>query len=716
MGVFLVTGILGMSMILSIRLLTLFGIGITLIAVILRGSFKLITNAIDFIKDKVISIDNIAMFSWIAYIFYLFKTGFICFFGPIVSGDALYFWISMAKVFVNTNAIPIQDPYHLWTYSGEPLSSGLFAWGYFILGSTELEVFRGISFLFFIFIPLIVRLLAIEAGFSGQAPNISMAIIIFMPITDYMLYIYSFYPDSFAVVFIFITIILFRRAFRTGKRKIAFIGGLAWSLTILSKYPMGLLLAIYLLLEIIGMMGTTKNRRILAILLSIGTLGTMLYAANVIWSYLNFFSLCLVTAISIAILVLRFGIPCEKHYNITPKLLLAFLLGTGLALVWGIRDLLIGASLFGVDFLRLSQPSPEATETSTLLSQIYPPESITLRYNPITPIGFLIHPLVDGTFFVLSIVILIYLARHKRGNILFSMILFWYLGYITVLGYFLSGRHILPTAFILAPLLGIGIIEYSNSLLPKRRARVAKAMLVILFVLTSIIQMITVNMYLQIIGVNDNFELLLIPYTTNFSLFRVPDIVIRVVGLSIVFAIVFVIGISRRGCPLVYRLASMNRTKMICTSIIVSLVLPIPIVMSAYYTTKGNLFQYDYIGSWNRGDFELGRHLKDMVHSDEIILSYGDVVLSYMEFRIVDLYHLGLSYIAEVINETNITKIRNILLMKNIHYLVLPTNDSYLYESYARFVSFLSFTEDLTQIENVSLVMVFARWRVYCLI
>jgi hypothetical protein len=118
-------------------------------------------------------------------------------------------------------------------------------------------------------------------------------------------------------------------------------------------------------------------------------------------------------------------------------------------------------------------------------------------------------------------------------------------------------------------------------------------------------------------------------------------------------------------------------------------------------------------GSWNRGDFILAETLRGVVSEEDIILTFGDVVLSYKEFRVVDLYHGGLYYLPDLLDTTNVTEIHRMVWNAGIRYLVLPMNTSYLFPGYSRFVSHVPFPEDLANSDHSVFLFELARWRVY---
>ncbi len=658
----------------------------------------------------------LAVFSSLSFFFYSCKAIFTCLLGPIVSGDALYFWISMGKVFFNLNNIPVFDPYHLWNYSAEPLSSSLYSWGFFFAGTADLEVFRGISVLFFLALPVLSYEITKTWSGSDRAAQITMVISCFMPILDYMVTIYSFYADAMAVLFACLASLVMRKAIWDRSSKHAFLAGLSVAMSILSKYHIGLLAAFVIVIQLLYFLDRPKGGYAVRGALTLAFALVMIAAGNVMWSFgSSVMALIVLGILAAATAWARSGDSDEtpRDWRSLTSILVSLIVGASASLVWGVRTLLQGAAMFGIPFLRLFPVSPEASEVADVISQFTQTVTTAERFTSLSLIGFVFHPLMNGFFSLAILAILVSAARRTRVKSLLWVLLIWYIGYLSVMGYYPSGRHLLPTAVFLGPLLSISLDELAadgrslwSSLNP--------ILVVVLFATTSLFQMVTSSLAWMDLGFPSIgfVSMVGIPYTTSFGLLTTPELVQRTAVVALVVALLLVssLFVGRRYD---FGKRATNPQVFLFFALILSSTLVIPTAMHAFSVTSGNMLNYDYSGSWNKGDILLADAMADLVDEDEVILAYGDIMLAYRGFRVLDLYHSGLYAVPSLASSENLTLIYLTLWSLGVRFVVLPSNDSYLASSYWVFVSHVSFPELLVSANATVFLMEMSRWRIY---
>jgi len=656
-------------------------------------------------------------FSCLCFIMYSVKSVFTCLMGPIISGDALYLWLSMGKVFFRLDYIPSFDPYHLWKYTAEPASSILFSWGYFFVGSTDLEVFRGIQAVYFLAIPLLAWEAARVWGGSEQSSQVALILTCFIPIMDQMVFTYSFYADPIAVFFAILSVILARVTIQNQSPFMGLLCGLSLSLTLMSKYGLGLLAVVGVAIQMLSLLGYSSRTRILQLAITGVVVALMVVLGNMLWSFLlNPIALVVLVPIALVFLWIRFNDTVEVAYHIRLELKIvgALAVGVGTSMIWGLRALLQGGGLFGVSFLRILPLSPDYVAVAELLNQIFPLSTADERFSILIPVGFVFHPLTNGIFSIVAFVLLVRAFRDRTALPALWNLLFWYLGYVIILGYMPSGRHMLACGVILASAVGVASSTYSNQ--SSRLFRVGTWTLVYMFAATSFLQMATVGLVIGDLGLTGNWLVSAATVSPGvpFGLSSSPDLVLRMGILAVLAAVCTLI------LPVIWRYISRARFKGAQTSLILSLVISsavlLPVVVHAMDVSAGDLFSYDYRGSWNQGDILLADYLGGVVSPDDIILAYGDVMLSYAGFRVVDLYHAGLYMMPSLLESTNVSEISQVLLSLGVRIMVLPDNESYLYAGYSRFISCVPFPEIIAESESAMLITHEYGWRVYQLL
>ena len=464
----------------------------------------------------------LGLFASLSLFFYSMRVSITCLLGPIVSGDALYFWLSMGKVFFKLDRIPYFDPYHFWRYSAEPLTPALYSWGYFFTNSTEHEVFRGISLVFFIALPLLSYELVRTWNGNIIARQFALVIACSAPIFDYMITIYSFYADTAAVVFVGLAILSIRKSITTGKASYGLLSGLSLALAILSKYPFGLIGGVIVAIELLWFLNKSNGAKITTALLTTILVLSTIIAGNQVWSFAsNMTSLVVLGILSCFIIWTRSIDEIETPFNWRTKvgILGSFLAGVSVSLVWGIRTLLQGAALFGIPFIRLVPVSSEDSSVASILNEFFGVASTSDKFTPLTLIEFVFNPLMNGFFSIVVLLVVFFAVRKKIGLSLIWILLFWYIGYLSIMGYYSSGRHLLMCAMFLGPFLGVALTGLKSDK-TSLWSRLNLSLVAVLFSLSSLFQFVTsslawADLGLPLTGIPNLFG---IPYTTSFGL------------------------------------------------------------------------------------------------------------------------------------------------------------------------------------------------------
>ncbi len=674
--------------------------------------------AIASFMEEIHSTSPLPKMAIICYSIYSIKVSFQCFFGPIISGDAFSFWISMSKVFFNMNAIPEYDPYHFVRYSAEPLIPALYSWGFFILGSTELEVFRGVSVLFFMFIPLVAYEFAMTFLDNRESAYMAAILITFLPILDYMIFLYSFYADMASVSYALISLLFLKKAMQKRCMQSSLLSGIALALCILSKYGIGLLTGFAIAIEILICMDRSYRVKILSTTLIGLLLIIMAFAADTIWKFSgNIFSLFTLLILVCAIVLLAFNADSLGIGGFVKlKFLFYLVLGFIPAIVWATRCALIGAAPFGIVFLRVIPPDEGQVFVSRIIALVNPLSSSANRFTLLSPIGFIFHPLVNG---FLSTVMLIRLNYSSNGKSVIRHMLFYYLGYITIMGYFPSGRHMLMASILLMVCIS-GARNINQCSAKGIKSLIMPSFAFIgMFAIFSLFQLLTLSVILSMYDLQDvAFQYTpFIPHTFEFGWATTPELVIKLgVGSLIVLLLSTIIAFNARGGPRFVKMGS-NSKKQLITISILSMMTILPVIAYSLNVSQGNIWTYDFDGSWNKNDIQLELVLREIISKDtDIVLTYGDLLLSYNEYKVIDLYREGLYVFPAIINSTNIEEIYLALSRFGVRFVILPNNKSYLWPTYQRFISIVSFPELLVQSNYTTLLFTKYAWRIYSLL
>ncbi|MEM4735529.1 MAG: hypothetical protein QXS20_07405 [Candidatus Thorarchaeota archaeon] len=664
------------------------------------------------------SANTIVVWASVSYVMFGLKTFFMCLLGPIVSGDAMYLWLSMARVFFNMNQIPMYDPYHFLHYNAEPGSSALYSWGLFIVGSAEPETFRGIPIPFFLCIPLAVFHITREWGSNEKASYVALALASYLPSLDYLVYAYAFYVDAIASLISLTAIAAWRSAIVKKSNLWGFIAGLLLATATLSRYHLGILVLLIMFIQMLALLGNSRYARVFSVLTIVCIVTTLVLLGNGKWSFLSnpisVMSFILLTAV----LIWFWNTESFDRFTCSrdlARLVLSLAAGGALSLIWGVRMLANKGALFGIELFRLYRPSEETTKITDLLNQAIGDVSSAHYFTLLTPIGFVFHFLANGYFVWLSfLMILVCAARRTGGGAIWCSVV-WYIGYLSLLGYYPSGRHLIPSFLFLCSALAIGMVSLCSSL-SSTRFRCSCTVLVVLFCLTSVPQMMTTALAVRALGLQDDplYSLMVIPYTTNFGWNTTPNLVLHLASVGLVLAsggllLAFLFG----------KLCQQKQPTSLVPYVILALVLSssslAPLIAHSIYITGGDLTRYDDLGSWNRSDHNLARYLKNITGPDDVILTYGDVVLSYRGFRVIDLFRGGLYAVPLLHNLTDPEEIHIRLWEYGIRFVVIPSPRSYLYPSYCRFVDVIPFPEVVVSSNEGWFLCEYSWWRIYAL-
>jgi hypothetical protein len=634
-------------------------------------------------------INGLKAIAWGAFTIYVGRLFIELATRPIHDGDALYDYLSMGKVLSVQNGFPLFDFYHFWKYTNQPGVSILNSWSFTLGGSINSELFRVIPVLAFALLPLLVFLICKEVFEGETIAYVAMIMSLFIPAVDSMLYFYGFYPDMFALIFSGLAFLFIRRV-STGQRKTGVYAGLCIGLTLLFKYTIGLFTVAFSLVLLSQKIYPNKVIKyllvtIFAVFFIIGGQSQYGILSNP-WTIFTI-GICLF----FLLLSLRAFSDIKKSLSFPNLLVIAFF--ASICLIWGVRSLVIGSSMFDLPFLRLT-PIP----VTTLMTFSY---SSASTFGPLSFLTPVLHPWFNLFFFPISLITIIYLSIKNSAKELTFMFFFYLLFYLTLLGNFLSGRHLLLEILFLVPMLAYVFVKVGQ-----KTGKSLTYFLLLFFCATAMLQWVTLYFGIDLSGfggVLNHFGLLTYSgsYTNDFSI----NFLIQNIGIYLFLIIAAVFAVLWKKSSVKLLLSRIKKPKMsnkplrvIKLAIIFFTLCAVAVAQFGPYlinsTIGGSIFTFDYRGSYNRQDMDVAQSVKQIVPSNSVVVTYGDVLLSYNLVRVMDLYRGSLNYFSAMQNGSlNI----NILIQNNFTYCLFPGSRHYLYSNFCNLVSSSRILTDLNE-------------------
>lgn len=638
---------------------------------------------------------------------------------PIHDGDALYLYIPMGKVFYAEGGIPLFDTYHFWKYTTQPAVSLLYSWSFLLGGSSNAELFRALPLLPFALLPLLVFAISREVFHKESLACLSLTLFCFVPGLDYLLYFYAFYPDVFACLFSGITILYIQRTSGAEHRADMY-AGLSLCLAILFKYWIGLFTAVISVFLLFGRskFSTSTTKFLLAGLFSF----ILITAGQINYDFLgNPWALFSISLCALCVVISSRGIKHERESEIHLTNILVVAAFASPCLIWGIRALLVGSSMFDIPFLRLSPITLLATSGY----------SSAASFGPLSLLTPFIHPWFNLFFFPASLMAVLFTVFRNRAKGLPFLFFMYLLFYYAMVGNFMSGRHLLMTILFLLPILA-GFLTGVGNYLGKK----VQYLLISFYCVSSLLAWTCVSFAIEKIPSIANYvkAIGLVMYSSSYSndfsleFFVQKGLLIFITVLILATALVLlekkpphmtILELKRLVSKLRFQSLGKKKVKIAVSIISLGVVAAQigPYLSLALLDTNGNILAFDESGSWNKFDMDVARTLADYVNQSDVVITYGDVILSYRMFRVLDLYHVGLSYFNEVCQGYEGDQLIKVLMEKNFTFCLFPGPEYYLYSSFQKLVASSKSLQDLESNPWLSLIEDFdGVWVLYRLV
>lgn len=655
---------------------------------------------------------------------------FVLSFRPIYDGDALYYWISMGKVFWRDDAIPIYDSYHFWIFTDAPAISLLYAWTFSICNSVQVNAFRLLPLPFLLAYPLVVFCLGKDISGSSLVGCVALIIGCLIPAVDLLGFFYAFYPDVFSSIFAMFAVHCALQKPDRQKDQRAILCGLSINLAILFKYPIGLTAIFLVLLVVLSRTDVRGIPRLLPLFLiglGLGLVGLLYIPIAVQLSDWSIPFTLVVIAVTILVVFHKADHrPMSlRHTTFFLTQAIAFLWP---AFVWGLRSLLVGGSLFGIAFIRILPLSPARIEATSIWYSIYDGSPYADRFSPLSPLGFLIHPWMNLYFMVPSLVFLVLGFRIREHRTALLILFASYFAYLTGYGHLLSGRHLLMASYALVVILAMGTVrlqQYSSTkiLVP----------VLVMYGFTSFLQYATISIPASslpaspltaiiqwaVVGYAGTYDLVATVLVYSVQILVISLLTILPIALALLAARLEGIRIKLARFQHFLTGNGERRTTAVLVPLFLALMLVgfVPYALYANRLTGGNLWELERISSWEASSFDAAEALAARANANEAILTYGDVVLSYLGWRVLDIYHNGLEALLPIYYSTNPAMTTNYLKSLGISFVLLPGPRHSLFAEYQKLANATNILSHCTSNSTATLIGEYsAVWFLYQLL
>jgi hypothetical protein len=588
---------------------------------------------------------------------------------PIQDADAMAVYIPMGRVFTTLGRIPVFDPFHYWTFSSEPGVSLMYSWALTLSGSSQSEAFRVIPTLAFVLLPLAVLVFVQRTFKNRSAASIALILTVFMPGLDFLLFYYSFYLDAYAITFMLLALIFYQEI--PSKRfRAEVLVGMCLGCLLLIKYDFGIFAtAAIALLLISRMFANPVTTRVVRVSGAAVISAVFVVAGNKIWGLFSggdvvYFPILLLIGL---LLIVSYHYTDELKGQIAPRSLAIIFLFMLPAVVWGIRCLLIGASLFGVTFLRLFA-SPQGNVLN--VAGYYSASS----FSPFTILEPFLHPWYNLFFFPVSILALLYAARQRKYSLTVFLFLAYFLYYLTIIGDFPSGRHLMFDGLMNACVVGLLLADYR----PQRFLH-WKYFMIAFYCATSLLAWPTV--YLG--AVTGSASSLLqdlggIPYAdaytygymlSTFSQHFLPFYGALAAGILLTY--LFHRHVWNSGSSAA--LKRVGRVSLLVLVLVGSFIQFAPYLALSSTQGNGNILNFANVGSYYQSDLNVAAAVVKVLPPNSTIITYANPALAYTYPKVLDLYRGGEPYLFSILQGLKGENVSSALLRHGFSYLLLPS-------------------------------------------
>jgi hypothetical protein len=659
----------------------------------------------------VLRLPNLGKLDWAAVVVFIGYVTRVCLIlatKPIQDADAMALYIPMGRVFTTLGSIPVFDPFHYWRFSSAPGVSLMYSWAFTLSGSTQSEAFRVIPVLAFFLLPLAVFTFVQQIFKSRTAASIALIITVFQPSLDFLVYYYSFYPDALAIALLLIAWTFYRKIPST-RLSGEFLVGMCLGSLLIIKYDIGLFATATVMLMMISRAfanpTTTKVFRTcgVAVISAVFVLG-----ANSLYGLLSVgYTIYLPILFLIGTLIIvSYRYVDELEGPITSRSFVAVFLMMLPALIWQVRSLLVGASLFGVSFLSLSAVLP-----GTASPVVYNSANSFSIYTILEPF---LHPWYNLFFFPVSIFAFFYAARKRNITLVILLFLTYFLYYLTIIGAPPSGRHLMFAGLLNACVIGVLLADYR----PPRFVHWQYPTLVF-YCATSMLAWPTVYYYVTNRPDFSQFqELGLIPYQGsytlgyiigNFSQHFLPfyGALAAAVLLTLSF---YRISTNSKSSTI---LKQFGKASLLFLVLVGSFLQFTPYLALASSETHGNVLNFSTVGSYYQSDLNVSATVVKILPVNSTVITYSNPALAFTNPKVLDLSRGGAEYLQAILQGVEGESVSRVLLKHGFVYLLLPSDGS------PRFGAFMGLANQTQVIQQILAdpwilpVNVFPGWVLY---
>lgn len=640
-----------------------------------------------------IIVDHSGKICLIVMTVYIIKTFLILIFRPILDPDfqTIYYRLSyaIAKGYVIDLAIPSLALKLPITYDlGLPM---LYSITQVFSSNYPIETYRLMPSIYFIFLPLLVREIAIQMTGSKSVGNYSAIIFASLPIVDVMMYIYPNYPDVFAICCGLASLILCLKLMngmyeKITAYKISMIIGMGIGLSMLFKVYLGV--QFFLLMLFLMLYHSVKGvRKKLGVSLYMLLLALLSIIAQYKWHYSEL--LWYYTSVGFLLAIITYSMlhnsrtRCENtglaYTSIHGLALFSFII-IGLCITYlpiEIAYLSKGVSILRSGIFVIN--NPEIQQVVSIASEIFP--KILVPYqNNILPLFF--HPFLNRYSCLLTVFSIFIVAfSRKLEKLPLALLSLTFLLYLTISSALPSGRHLFLTAIFLSIVIAYGISHISHEL------GYAASFYTII---TSSFQYVTFNRFVDKLDeqnlLRQFFDQLRIQYagyydmsletclTSNIILFQACFLIL----LFLLFMLKF-LATSKEFIKINTRFSKRKFMEIIKISLVIMIVIACQLKPFLFYSNAvGGLQNMSTSKDANAYYWSilLGNELASITNGS-LVLGFLLSETAYRYFHFVDIKHGGIQLIKDVWNVTNPDEAAMKLYSNGIKFFVVPTADSY---------------------------------------
>jgi hypothetical protein len=249
----------------------------------------------------------------------------------------------------------------------------------------------------------------------------------------------------------------------------------------------------------------------------------------------------------------------------------------------------------------------------------------------------------------------------------------------------------LVVSYFLLAAISIGVMY-----LERRTRHSLTPLLVAAFGLTSVLQFATTSILVPYLPGNPivaAIEWFTIPYTGSYDLVAV--IIQFGVQILVLNGLVFLLVLAVRSSGSFARALNRANTHWIVTRrqrkllaaivfVSISALSLAPFACYSVALSGGNLWNLEYNSTWHAADYDAANALTTLADNGDVVLTYGDVLISFLGWRVIDIYHNGLELLMPIFYSEDTNTTMDYLKALGVAFLLLPGPRHYLFSSFQR--------------------------------